>query len=343
MRLKAEQLHTHLQKSQLLPLYYISGDEPLQILESLDLIRATAREQGINERTLLTVEKGFDWNQLQEANSSMSLFADRQLIEIRLGSQKPGKDGGAALVNYTENYAQENVLIISSAKVDKQTQQTKWFKALEKIGAIIQVWDIEPKQLPYWISQRCKQYGKNIDQDAANLIAQRVEGNLLAAKQEIDKLCLIIDADQISLQDAIQTVTDNSRFDVFDLIENACAGNLERARRMLLGLKNEGVEPMGIFGALMWEFRRINKVCNEIQHGAASEQVFSKYRIWQQRKSVYNKLVRRLDSEKLGIMLSNAAYLDKSLKGATTDDSWHLLEKFIFQLGGTILPVATAN
>ncbi len=343
MRLKAEQLPTHLQKPPLLPIYHVSGDEPLQRLESLDLIRRTARAEGINERTLLVVEKGFNWNRLQQASTSMSLFSARQLIELRLDNQKPGKEGAAALLDYTKNHAKENVLLISSAKLDKQAQKTKWFKALESIGAIIQLWEIKPAHLPRWISQRCRQYGKNIEQDAAHVIAQRVEGNLLAAKQEIDKLCLMISEPQISLQAALHAVTDNARFEVFDLIENACAGHLERARRMLLGLRHEGAEPIAIFAALMWEFRRINKVCNEIQQGAASEQVFGKYRIWQQRKALYKQLAHRLPRRTLCRMLSEAAYIDQSLKGAKAADSWQLLESFIFQLGGTALPTPAAT
>ncbi|MGI9230097.1 MAG: DNA polymerase III subunit delta [Gammaproteobacteria bacterium] len=339
MHLKPEQLQKHLEKNGLRPLYYVSGDEPLQLLESLDLIRNYARQQGIDERILFIQEKGaeFDWNNLYHANADKSLFSDRQLIELRLRSASPGREGGAALVNYTETCAPENILLLSSPKIDKRSQQSKWFKALDRIGCIIQVWDIAAAQLPGWIVQRCSQQQKTMQRDAANLIAQRVEGNLLAAKQEIDKLCLLIDAPRITLQDALNTVTDSSRFDVFKLIETACMGNLEKARRMLLGLKNEGVEPIAIYGALMWEVRRIKRFCHEAQQSGASGALFKKHGIWQQRQAVYKKLAQRLDATESARILLDAGQLDRAIKGALPVDRWQVMEKFIFRLGGVRL------
>ena len=220
MRLRADQLADNLGRRGLSPIYYISGDEPLQMLEAADLVRRLAREQGCEERTVLDVVKGFDWNQLSQASANLSLFASRRLIELRLGSQKPGKEGASALLDYASRTDLEDVLLLTSDKIDKRIQQGRWFKALDLVGVTVQIWPIEPDRLPDWIRQRMQSYGKKMDRDAASLIAERVEGNLLAARQEIDKLALLVDKDVVDLKDAMEAVSDSSRFEVFDLIES---------------------------------------------------------------------------------------------------------------------------
>lgn len=341
MRIKAEQLPSFLDKSSgLLPVYYVSGNEPLQLLEAADLIRARARANGYEERTILDAETGFDWGRLLEAGASLSLFSSKRIIELRLGSQKPGREGGAALTEYAAKYSPDNLLLMMSDRIDKKTQQTKWFKALDEFGCWIQVWPVEPAQLPDWIVTRCQRQNKRITREAAALIAQRVEGNLLAAKQEIDKLTLIVEKTNIDSGDVLNMVVDSARFDVFDLIENVFLGNPERIARMLRGLKKEGVEPLNIYGALMWGFRRASSISYEISQGKSREQVFAAYRIRDQHRKGINTLMKRFTPGRLAALLVEAVVIDKALKGAITADGWQLLENFMFTLAGHRLEAA---
>ena len=191
MRLRPEQLKTHLERSGKMPVYFVSGDEPLQKLESIDLIRNHYQKQGYDERIIFEVNKSFDWNQINEASSNLSLFSNNKIIELRMAAPKPGRQGGIFLQQYVENENNDTVLIISSDKIDKGTQNNKWVKAIDKAGLMIQVWPIGPAQLPGWIQARMQNRQKKITHDAARLIAERVEGNLLAAQQEIEKLLLL--------------------------------------------------------------------------------------------------------------------------------------------------------
>jgi DNA polymerase-3 subunit delta len=337
MRLKAEQLPNHLKQHGLASVFCISGDEPLQLLESADQIRAYARNNGFDERLLLNVDRGFDWNQLRDAGANLSLFSSKRLIELRLGDQKPGREGGAALTDYVSAPAPDNVLLITMARIDKQGQQTKWYRALDKAGVTIQIWPVEAARLPAWISNRARLLDKRISQEAAALIADRMEGNLLAAKQELDKLCLLVDAPEISIDDVMDAVTDSTRFDVFSMIEFALAGKTDRILRMIRGLRNEGVEPMGIFGALMWEFRRLCSMSYEIKAGAARDRVFAQYRVWPQRKPAITAMLNRVDNITLGELLHQATELDRALKGAYRADPWELMENFLFRIAGVRL------
>lgn len=343
MRVKVEQLPSHLNKSGLLPIYYVSGDEPLQMIEAIDLIRAHARTKGFEERAVLDVAAGFDWDRLHQAGANLSLFSSKRIIELKLGSQKPGREGGAALTEYAANYSPDNLLLMTSARIDKKTQQTKWFKALDQRGGSIQVWPVEPAQLPGWIRARCQGHRKRIDKDAATLIAQRVEGNLLAAKQEIEKLLLIVDKTDIDSSDVLNMVVDSARFDVFDLIESAFLGQPERIARMLRGLKKEGVEPLGIYGALTWALRRANAISHDISQGKPRERVFNMYQVWNQRRTAIDTVINRFSPDRLAALLSESIIVDKALKGVIRADSWQLLETFMFTIAGVRLESLPKN
>ena len=334
MRLKTEQLTAHLDKPELLPLYYVSGDEPLQLHEASDLIRKRARALGYEERIVLDVDTGFDWGRLHEAGASLSLFSSKRIIELRLGSQKPGREGGAALTDYANARAPDNLLLLTSDRIDRKTQQAKWFRAVEKSGCCIQVWPVGPAQLPGWIMARCRQRNKRIDREAAVLIAQKVEGNLLAARQEIEKLALLVDRADVDSSDVLNMVVDSARYEVFDLVENVFLGNPERILRMLRGLKNEGTEPLHVYGALMWSFRRASSISHEIARGKPGQQVIREHRVLEQHSKGINTLVRRFSPGQLAALLVEALEIDKALKGAVMKDSWQMLEKFMFALAG---------
>ena len=334
MRLKSDQLPAHLNRPELLPVYYVSGDEPLQLQESGDLIRARARALGYDERIVLETDAGFDWGRLQEAGANMSLFSSKRIIELRLGDHKPGREGGAALAAYAAGHSPDNLLLLTSGRIDRKAQQAKWFKALEQCGCCIQVWPVEPAGLPGWIMARCRRRDKRITRETAALIAQRVEGNLLAAQQEIDKLALLLEQEEIDGEAVLNMVVDSARYDVFDLIENVFLGEPERVSRMLRGLRNEGIEALNVYGALMWGFRRADAVAHEIARGKPKEQVFGAYRVLERHRKGLSMLLRRFTPDRMSALLVEALEVDKALKGVAEADGWRLLEKFMFTLAG---------
>lgn len=337
MRLRADQVADHLARQGLAPVYHVSGDEPLQILEITDFIRGAARDAGCEERLVLEVGKDFDWSVLASTGAEMSLFAARRLIELRLGAHKPGKDGGAAIQEYLDARAAEDVLLVSSAKIEKSARQSRWFKAIEQDGVSIQVWPVESAQLPSWISQRVRAGGRKIDREAADLLAEKVEGNLLAAKQEIDKLLLLVEKKTIELQDIMDAVSDSSRYDVFVLVSNSLAGNIERMTRMLRGLQSEGAEPLAVFGALMWELRRVCSVAHAVAAGVPEEKAFYANQIWQQKKPAVKSILKRCSTAQIDALLRYAAIVDRGLKGAVSVDRWDILENFLFRIAGVRL------
>jgi len=269
-------------KNGLLPIYFFSGDEPLQLGEAADAVRRAAREQGFTEREVMHAEKGFDWNELLAAGNALSLFAEKRVIDLRLPSGKPGKDGGAALAEYAERPPEDTVLLISSGKVDKRSQSAKWYKALDKVGATLQVWPVDAADMPRWLDQRLRSRGLQPARDAARLIAERVEGNLLAAAQEVDKLVLLNGAGPISAEQVEAAVADSARFDVFGLVDAALLGDASRVTRMLDGLRGEGVEPILVLWALTRELRSLADMAAQIDDGKGIDGVLA--RVWGKRK-----------------------------------------------------------
>jgi DNA polymerase-3 subunit delta len=335
MRLRAEQLAANLKKSGLAPIYLICGDEPLQVLECADAIRQHARQQGFEERMVLDATGGFDWNSLLNEISMLSLFSTKRLLELRMGSTKPGKEGGGALMQYAENPPADNVLIITSERLDKQAQQTKWYTALDKAGITIQIRPIDAAQLPAWIQSRVAGQGKQIGIAAATLVADRVEGNLLAAKQEIDKLCLLVTRPEITPDDVLAAVSDSTRFDVFELIETALSANTAKTIRMLDGLRSEGVEPGNIYGVLMWELRRLCSMAHQVKNGTPLERIFTDHRIWDNdRKQAIKITLRQHRTENLRRLLRFAVQIDRKIKSSDRMIVWDILQAFLLSMAG---------
>ena len=334
MQLKAGQLPQHLKKQGLAPVYCLSGDEPLQMLETADLIRSTTREHGFEERNVLVVDKEFEWSRLQQAGANLSLFSSRRLIELRLGSQKPGREGGTALVEFARAPDNDTILLITAARLDKQAQHSAWFKAVDAVGVSIQIWPVEVTALPGWVISRGRQYGMTISQEAAEFLAQRAEGNLLAARQELEKLHLLIDKAEIGIGDILHSVTDSSRYEVFAMLEAAMTGQAERCLRMLRGLRQEGTEPLGIHGALMWQMRQLVHVAAEQEGGMSRSQAYVTHRVWPQRQQAFAAALDRLGAGRLRQLLTEANRLERVMKGALRDDPWNLLENFILRMAG---------
>jgi DNA polymerase-3 subunit delta len=334
VKLYPDKLEAQLKKG-LLPIYFFSGDEPLQMGEAADAVRRHAREQGFTEREVMHVEKGFDWNALLAESQAMSLFAEKKIIDLRLPSGKPGKDGGAALAEYAERPPEDTVLLISSGKVDKRSQSAKWYKTLDAVGATMQLWPVEVAEMPRWLDQRLRSRGLQPDQDAVRLIAERVEGNLLAAAQEVDKLVLLNGEGELSVEQVEAAVADSARFDVFGLVDAALAGDVPRLTRMLEGLRGEGVEPVLILWALTRELRSLADMATQIESGKGIDGVLA--RVWGKRKGPVRAGLQRHNRARWQQMLRRAARLDRVVKGAATGNAWDELLQLGLLIAGVQL------
>lgn len=334
MKLYPDKLEAALKKD-LLPIYFFSGDEPLQLGEAVDAVRRHARKQGFTEREVMHVEKGFDWNELVASSNAMSLFAEKRIIDLRLPSGKPGKEGGAALAEYAERPPEDTVLLISSGKVDKRSQSAKWYKALDKVGAMLQVWPVEAPDMPRWLDQRMRSRGLQPAGDAVRIIGERVEGNLLAAAQEVDKLLLLNGEGVLSAEQVEAAVADSARFDVFGLVDAALVGDVPRLTRMLDGLRGEGVEPILVSWALTRELRSLADMAAQIESGKGLDGVLA--RVWGKRKGPVKAGLQRHNKVRWQQMLRRAARLDRVIKGTTPGNAWDELLQLAVLMAGVPL------
>ncbi|KQQ49922.1 DNA polymerase III subunit delta [Pseudomonas sp. Leaf127] len=337
MKLAPAQLGKHLQGT-LAPVYIVSGDDPLLCQEAADAIRAAARQQGFDERQVFSADANFDWGTLLQAGASLSLFAERRLLELRLPSGKPGDKGAAALIEYCSRPAEDTLLLISLPKLDGSAQKTKWGKALVD-GAqcqFVQIWPVDANQLPQWIRQRLSQAGLAATQDAVELIAARVEGNLLAAAQEIEKLKLMAEDGQITVETVQAAVADSARFDVFGLTDAVLAGDAAHALRILEGLRGEGVETPVILWALTRELRALATMALQFSQGMPLDKVFSSARppVWDKRKPLMGKALQRLSSKRWNQLLLDAQQIDAQIKGQAPGSPWSSLARLALMMAG---------
>lgn len=321
MRIGIQQLHQQLER-ELAPVYLLSGDEPLQMMEAADAIRKHARAQGYTEREVFTVEKGFDWESLTAASDSLSLFAERRILDMRLPSGKPGRDGSQALRTYAERPPEDTILLIQSGKLDRDQLKSSWVKALEKLGVLVQVWPLDLSQTQSWIKQRMQSKGLQPTDDAVTFLAERIEGNLLAAAQEVDKLALLHDAGPMDADTVLASVADQARYSVFDLVDAMLEGDGRRCVRMLEGLRSEGVEPILILWGITREIRALSDMAHQAERGQPIERVMEGARVWKQRKPQVRKALNRLNAVAWLELLHRCAELDRSLKGVGEGRIW---------------------
>ena len=332
MRLYPEKLADHLQQK-LLPVYLVSGDEPLLLQECCDQIRQKARAENCNEREI--IEGGvsnFNWQDILHSASNMSLFADRKLIELRLPSGKPGAEGSKALCEYLDIASGDDVLLIVSGKIDKQSTNSKWYKALDKAGVTVQVWPVDAKNLPRWLQQRVRNAGMSIDDDALRLLCERMEGNLLAAVQEVEKLKLLAADSKITMQTVTEAVSDNARYNLFDMADNALKGNASVSLRMLYGLRAAGTEPPVVLWALVREIRTLYEAQLDCDSGQSTQQALSSRRVWQNRMPLMQAALTRHNTHSLSLLLEQAARADGSIKGFADGKPWDNLSRLVITL-----------
>lgn len=331
MRIRVDQLSKAL-KQQIQPIYLLSGDEPLQINEAADAIRRTARETGYQNRVILEVGNAFKWDELSAEANSLSLFAEKKLIDLRIPNGKPGRDGGKALSDYCATISPDNLLLITLPKLDKQQQSSKWFKQIEKSGVIVQIWPIDAHQLPQWINQRLHQIGLAPDHDVAQILADRVEGNLLAAQQEIEKLRLIHDTDHINAEQLLAAVSDSSRYDVFELVDSALRKQAARCIKILHGLRAEGVAAPVVLWALHREIVQLSDIAFSAKQQGNLEQAITRARVWEKRKALVRQAIQRKPAKAWSTLLNLCQTTDAAIKGAEQQDPWILLEKISLRL-----------
>jgi DNA polymerase-3 subunit delta len=333
MQLRPEQLDAHLKKT-LAPVYFLTGDDPLLMTEAADALRAAARARGFADREVLSVESGFDWDQLLAAAGNLSLFAEQRILELRLPTGKPGDAGAKALRAYVERPPEDTVLIILAGKLDASARKSKWVQALEQAGVMITLWPVDVHKLPAWIRQRMQGRGLKPEPEAVALLAERVEGNLMAAAQEIEKLLLLQGPGPLSAAAVQATVADSARFDVFGLVDTALAGEVARSQRMLVALRGEGVEPVLILWALAREIRSLAAMAREVAQGTAAGQVLAKHRVWESRKQPIGAALGRLRLPQWQRLLRQAAALDRIIKGQAPGNPWDELVQLTLRLAG---------
>ena len=332
MRVSPDQLGTQLQR-QLAPVYLVSGDEPLQLQECCDLIRREARAQGCTDREVIDAGgSGFDWHELLHSASSMSLFAERKLVELRLPSGKPGAEGSKALCEYLDIASGDDVLLVVAGKIDKQSTNSKWFKALDQAGAVIQVWPVDARSLPRWVRQRVAAAGMSIDDEALQLLCDRVEGNLLAASQEVEKLKLLVSDSQVTARAVLDSVSDNARYSVFELADKALQGDAAGSLHMLHGLRGEGTEPTVVLWSLTREIRTLHEVQLDCPHGQGVMQALNARRVWKNRISLMQAALARHNPQSMALLLQQASKVDGSIKGYAGGRPWDNLEDLVIGL-----------
>ncbi len=326
MRTSSEQLPQQLNRG-LAPLFTVFGDEPLLALEAADRIRAKARDDGYGEREVLTAEQHFDWSRLRMSAQSQSLFSTLRLLELRIPNGKPGVEGSKVLQAFSTQLPADTVTLIVLPELDWRAQKAPWFAALDAAGTMVEAKQVTRAQLPTWLAGRLREQQQSADGETLDFIADRVEGNLLAAYQEVQKLALLFPSGQLTFDQVKDAVLDVARFDVFDLGSIVVAGDAAHLARMLDGLQGEGVAPPLVLWAIADEIRALGRVIALIGAGQSLAQALRDARVWGARQKVIEQQARRFTLPQIEAALIHAAQVDRLIKGLAKGDVWDELLK----------------
>ena len=330
-RLEQNQLKQQL-NNKLLPLYVLVGDEPLAQSECLDTIRQAARKAGADERSSFIVERNFNWQQIQQFGQSLSLFSSQRILEIHIPSGKPGVDGGKALTELSAKPIPDTTTIIVLPSLEREAKNSAWFNALQSASTIIDLKEIAPNQLPQWLSTRLAAQNQRCDAASLEFIAHQVEGNLLAAYQEIQKLALLYPAGEISAESVRDAVLNVSRFDAFQLGEAVLAGDAARTTRILQGLQDEGENAVAVMNPLMWALRPLVRIKLAEARGESVVNAMTNARIYGDRQSLVKRALARLSLRQLEAALQKLCDIDRTAKGVMQGDAWLELSRLCFGL-----------
>ncbi len=332
MKLAYPQLTQHLSKN-VAPIYLVSSDELLLIQEAIDAIRAAAKKAGFSERVSTTAETKGDWEKLLYTDThSRSLFSEKKIIELNLTHIKLNSTNGKVFEEYASKPLTDTLLIISTTKLDAKVEKTTWYKAIEKSGVVMPIWPISADQLPQWVMQRARKTNLQLTPQAAERLATLIEGNLLAAAQEIEKLSLLYPNQTLDHHAIENAVMDNARFDIFNLADSALLGDSLRCIRILKNLNDEGIEPTLVLWALTREVRVLADMQKQLQQGASLSSLFAKARIWEKRQAGFRAFLQRYKSGNCWDLLIHAAKIDRTIKGIEIGDVWNELELFVMQM-----------
>lgn len=322
MQIRAEQIATHL-KQQCLPVYLIAGDEPLQAMEAADVIRQAAYQRGFTERDVLTVDPQFDWGMLHEASTALSLFVQQKMLDLHVPSCKPGQAGSKALQQYCKAPPSDTLLLIRVAgRLERGCKSSAWFKALDKVGGVVQVWELNPAQTLAWVARRVKQAGLQADQDAIRFITERVEGNLLAAVQEIEKLKLLFAGKSLTADKVSAAVADSSRFSIFDLGDAVLSNDQSRIRHVVQILREEGTALPLVLWSLSDVLRQLHEGHTQTRRRQPLQDLLR--RMPRTRQNVYQQALRRQQQGRdWAALFLQVSRLEQHSKGVGEDASSH--------------------
>jgi DNA polymerase-3 subunit delta len=333
VRLNPNQLDSHLASGPA-PVYLVSGDEPLLVDEALGSIRAAALAAGYTERESHIAERGFDWEELGAGLQNMSLFADRRIVEVRLPTGKPGDKGAKFLVALATDPPADVVFIVITPNLDGKTTRTKWATTLAKQTVWLQLRAPDHLGLPRWIEERLRRVGLRADSEALALLAAQVEGNLLAAKQEIDQLELLAEGGLVTVETVRASVANGARYDVFQLSDAALAGDAARAVRVLAGLEREGTAEPLVLWSLARDIGTVADVVYRIAAGVPQGKAMADSGVWRARQSLIGRAVRNVDEAGARRLLRCAARADRIVKGSLPGQPWNALLELTLALAG---------
>ena len=332
MKVPFRQLETHLNRS-LAKVYLVAGDEPLLVDEALEHVRTAAMRAGFTSRELHTAERSFKWLDLLAGADNLSLFATRKILEIRLASPKPGDEGSRTIQSLSERNDPDTLVIIAiGEKLDSAAARSSWAKAIEKHGAVVEVWPIERGELPRWIQQRAAANKLKLTSAAAQSLAERVEGNLLAADQEIKRLALTSAGREVDDAEVLEFVANSSRFDVFSLADAVLAGETGRAFKILSGLRAEGVHPVQISWVLNRDISLLARLDYAVRHGDSLDGVLLRSGVWRRRQPLVRQALAKFKAPRLRALLTEAARVDAALKGVFPAEPWTTLTDLLISL-----------
>jgi len=324
LKLTFDTLRTHLD-GEPARAYLVSGDEGLLVGEAADAIRARVKRAGFEEREVHFIERVADWDDVRSASNNLSLFGSRKLIELRLPSGKPGTGGSNAIVELLQDVSPDNVYLMITGKLERESQGAAWVRAFESAGAWLPIWPIDVARMPQWLRARAAALELTLDDDAVRFLVERTEGNLLAAQQELEKLRLLAPTRTIDLATAQAGIGDSARYDVFQLGEAALAADVPRALRILAGLRSEGVEPTLVLWSLSREIHNAWGTTQNEGYGARS---------WQKPSAALENAKRRAGKLPFARLAVRTSRADRMIKGQQRGDAWDEMALMIVEFAG---------
>jgi DNA polymerase-3 subunit delta len=322
----------------------LNGNEPLLIEEALDGVRRALKEQGFTERLKYQLEAGFDWNQLTGVGQAMSLFAERRILEFRV-PKSLGTPGTKAITEYCQNPPEDDILVIMMPALDKRQRAAKWVKAVETIGWLADGYDISLQQFPSWLKKRLQSRALRVEAGVIELMTEQLEGNVMAAAQEVDKLQVLAKDGAVTLKLVSESLADQARFDVYALTDGCLFGDFNRVLRIKSRLQSEGLEPVIVVWALVREIRIMAAISSGMNQGQSKGLLFKQNRIWNKREPAVNAALGRLSTNDWYDLLEQAAHLDQSVKGqrySEVGNIWYQIEQLCCSMCGVRL-ASTVN